>query len=81
MMHVIITEGSKVLLSEDYEAFLGVGAGNDEADALGFVRTLETYKMKVMIEGLLHLAEHYAKITDEAEDKSEETEDSDDDQN
>lgn len=77
MMHVIITEGSKVLLNEDYEAFIGVGAGNDEADALGFVRTLETYKMKGMIEGLLHLAEHYAKVTVEAEEK----EDFNDDQN
>ena len=69
MMHVIITEGSKVLLNEDYEAFLGVGAGNDEAEVLGFVRTLASYKMKGMIEGLLHLAEHYAKITVEEEAK------------
>lgn len=79
MMHVIITEGSKVLLNEYYEAFIGVGAGDDDADALGFVRTLETYKMKGMIEGLLNLAEHYAKITVEAETK--EKEDCDNDQN
>lgn len=77
MMHVIITEGSKVLLNEDYEAFIGVGAGDEDADALGFVRALETYKMKGMIEGLLHLAEYYAKMTVEAEEKEDSNNDQD----
>lgn len=71
MFHVIIIEDSKVLLNQNYEAFIGVGAEESDADALGFVRNLETYKMKGMIEGLLHLAEHYAKITVEAEGKEE----------
>lgn len=69
MMHVLITEDSKVLLNQDYEAFIGVGGRESDADVLGFVRKLETYKMKGMIEGLLHLAEHYAKMTVEAEEK------------
>ena len=42
MFHVIITEGSKVLLNEDFDAVLGVGALKEGADVFGFVRTLET---------------------------------------
>lgn len=72
MFHVIITEGSKVLLNEDFDAVLGVGALKEGADVFGFVRTLETYKMKGMIEGMLGLAERYAKITVEAEEAEEE---------
>lgn len=63
MLHVTITEDFKVLLNEDYEAFICTGVNNDEGDARGFVRALETYKMEAMLESLLNIAEHYAKIT------------------
>lgn len=69
MFHVIITEGTKVLLNEDYEAVIGVGAlvNSDDADAFGYVRALATDKMRGLLNGLLQLAEHYAKKTVEAE--------------
>lgn len=83
MMHVIITEGTKVLLNEDYEAVIGVGAlvNSDDADAFGYVRCLATDKMRGLLNGLLMLAERYAKKTVEAEAEYERNGGSNNDQN
>lgn len=83
MFHVIITEGTKVLLNEDYEALIGVGAlvNSDDADAFGYVRALATDKMRGLLKGLLMLAERYAKKTVEAEAEYERNGDSNNDKN